>query len=60
MNANLERVKGKQVLTVFYDSTTCDWDNRISEAIAAYGLTRNKVLIVAEPRKEVEVCNPSS
>jgi hypothetical protein len=60
MNANLERVKGRQVLTVFYDSTTCDWDNRIAAALAAYNIDHHAVIVIAEPRRtEGETNNPT-
>ena len=52
LKASIETINGKVTLTVFYNPSTCDWNEAIETGLAAYGLRRGQVLVIAEPLPE--------
>jgi hypothetical protein len=51
MKASIQTVGKKVVLTVFYNPSTCDWNEAIATGLAAYGLKQGHVTVIAEPEK---------
>jgi hypothetical protein len=49
LRASIETVGGKVVLTVHYNSATCDWNEAIATGLASYGLKEGKVKVIAVP-----------